>query len=411
MSQHQIMTSQERSCNQCGKVLSSYKSLWRHRKTCKGSCKQGIQSKCTNCLPISEEIRYVESKQPLIKTDEQTYPRIQTLCQKTRDRVDQIATLNPSSQDESSMDINHNSELESDGSSVDDKDKISTYSLNSLSKYESSLETTHGSKVDDKDEISHYALSEPAIRKHSIWLPPNTRAIIVGKSGCGKTTLLSHLLMCPDVMEYDNLVVCGRSLHQPEYRIMQRGFDMGLSNTQIGCLFRMKDKMRERCGSIDQFLDEYSGICKGNADAVFIDDVTAIPDPCENDTRKKNLLVLDDVMLSPQNKVEAYFTRGRHNNVDVIYITQSYFRLPRQTIRENGNMFIFFKQVQKNLTHIFNDHCAGDGIPFQEFCNWCNDVWQKGKYNFVTIDLTRPVEFGKYRKNLKDFWLNSNFRK
>jgi len=84
-------------------------------------------------------------------------------------------------------------------------------------------------------------------------------------------------------MNYDKLIVCGRSFHQPEYRIMQRGFDMGLSNTQIGGLFRMKDDMRERCGSIDNFLDGYSGICKGNADAVFIDDVSAIPDPREHD--------------------------------------------------------------------------------------------------------------------------------
>ena len=370
-------------CDGCLKSYRHSPSLSRHKRT----CRQKLDTRGRAWKSSQDRIKDIgtrsidDSTEDKMSGKERKHEREEVFTDSV-DRVGSYSLNSSESMDESNMDIYNNSELESDGSSDDDKDEISSYSLNT-----------------------------PVIRRHSIWLPPNTRAIIVGKSGCGKTTLLSHLLMCPDVMEYDNLVVCGRSLHQPEYRIMQRGFDMGLSNTQIGCLFRMKDKMRERCGSIDQFLDEYSGICKGNADAVFIDDVTAIPDPCENDTRKKNLLVLDDVMLSPQNKVEAYFTRGRHNNVDVIYITQSYFRLPRQTIRENGNMFIFFKQDQKNLTHIFNDHCAGDGIPFQEFCNWCNDVWQKGKYNFVTIDLTRPVEFGKYRKNLKDFWLNSNFRK
>ena len=119
----------------------------------------------------------------------------------------------------------------------------------------------------------------------------------------------------------------------------------------------------------------------------------------------KNLLILDDVMLGPQNKVEAYFTRGRHNNIDVVYIAQSYFRLPRQTIRENGNLFMFFLQDRKNLVHIFNDHCSGDGIPFNIFSNFCNEVWRESKHNFVTIDLSKTVNNGKYRKNLADFWI------
>ena len=65
MSQHQKMTNLERSCNQCGKVLSSYKSLWRHRKTCKKSCKQGMQREFTNDSPTLNETRYAEINQPL----------------------------------------------------------------------------------------------------------------------------------------------------------------------------------------------------------------------------------------------------------------------------------------------------------------------------------------------------------
>ena len=74
-----------------------------------------------------------------------------------------------------------------------------------------------------KSKISNYTLKQPLIRKHSIWLPPSVRAIIVGKSGSGKTTLLSYLLLAPKIMAYNYLIVCGISLHQPEYRIMQQG--------------------------------------------------------------------------------------------------------------------------------------------------------------------------------------------
>ena len=67
----------------------------------------------------------------------------------------------------------------------------------------------------------------------------------MGKSGSGKTTLLNSLLLKPDVLDYENLMVCGKSLHQPSYKIMQLGFDKGLSKTQIGKIFIRKDKVME----------------------------------------------------------------------------------------------------------------------------------------------------------------------
>ena len=87
----------------------------------------------------------------------------------------------------------------------------------------------------------------------------------------------------------------------------------------------------------------------------------------------------------------------------MFYIAQSYFRLPRQTVRENANLFVFFLQDKKNLSQIYNDHCACDGIPFEKFSKFCSDVWGENKHNFVTIDLRRPVNCGKYRKNLTEF--------
>ena len=68
------------------------------------------------------------------------------------------------------------------------------------------------------------------------------------------------------------------------------------------------------------------------------------------------------------------------------------------------NLFMFFIQDNTNLSHIFQDHCAVDGIPFQVFKDFCADVWSQ-KYNFVTIDLTRPASGGKYRRNLNDYWI------
>ena len=135
-----------------------------------------------------------------------------------------------------------------------------------------------------------------------------------------------------------------------------------------------------------------------------------IQDPSEYDTSRKNILIFDDIMLDSQGKAESFFTRGRHNNIDTIYITQSYFHLPRQTIRENANILVFFKQDSKNLNHIYQDHCSIDGIPFDTFKDFCFSTWNENKHNFVTIDLTKPWDCGKYRRNLEDVWTPSNIQ-
>jgi hypothetical protein len=104
-------------------------------------------------------------------------------------------------------------------------------------------------------------------------------------------------------------------------------------------------------------------------------------------------------LLEKQNKAEAYYTRGRHNNCDTFYISQNYFRLPRQTIRENSNFIILFPQDQKNISHIYADHCSSD-MDAVEFKSFCHRVWNEEGYNFVTIDLSSTKSTGKYRQNL-----------
>ena len=144
------------------------------------------------------------------------------------------------------------------------------------------------------------------------------------------------------------------------------------------------------------------GVRNGEIRADFYDDCQKIPDPSALNPIQKNLLLLDDCFLGKQNKADAYYTRGRHNNCDTIYIDQNYFRLPRHTIRENLNFIILFPQDTKNLTHIHAVHCAGD-IPLLQFKQFCHRVWSE-EHNFVTIDLTSTPTNGKYRQNFNQFY-------
>ena len=126
-----------------------------------------------------------------------------------------------------------------------------------------------------------------------------------------------------------------------------------------------------------------------------------VPDPRELSSEKKNLMVFDDLLLEKQNKCESYYVRGRHSNVDCFYLAQNYFKLPRQTIRENANFICLFPQDLKNLNHIFGDHVGSDmtGAEFRQLCK----VACEKQHGFVIIDLCSKKHNGKYRSDLTSF--------
>jgi len=112
-------------------------------------------------------------------------------------------------------------------------------------------------------------------------------------------------------------------------------------------------------------------------------------------------MISDDLLFQKQNKCESYYVRGRHSNCDCLYLSQNYFKLPRQTIRENANFFCLFPQDQKNIDHIFNDHVSQD-MTKEQFKKLCNHAWSK-THNFVVIDLPSQKHNRKYRSGFDDF--------
>ena len=182
----------------------------------------------------------------------------------------------------------------------------------------------------------------------------------------------------------------GKSLHQQEYKVLRKGLEAGLSKQQVSNLFNSQEAL----GNISPLtaIEMFSGVRNGKVQADLYDDCQDIPDPSALNTAQNNLLLLDDCILGKQNKAEAYYTRGRHNNCDTIYIAQNYFRLPRHTIQENSNFIILFPQDVKNLTHIHADHCASD-ISLLEFKQFCHRAWSEN-HNFITIDLSSNFPTG-----------------
>ena len=82
-------------------------------------------------------------------------------------------------------------------------------------------------------------------RCNSRFLPRSIRGLIIGKSGCGKTILLLNLLLQPGWLDYNNLQVFGKSLFQPEYRIIKKAFEEKLPKEEIIKLFNEQDYIME----------------------------------------------------------------------------------------------------------------------------------------------------------------------
>ena len=76
-------------------------------------------------------------------------------------------------------------------------------------------------------------------------LPRDIRGLIIGKSGCGKTTLLINILLRPGWLVYNNINIFGKSLFQPEYNILKKAFEKKLPKEVIIRLFENKNEITD----------------------------------------------------------------------------------------------------------------------------------------------------------------------
>ena len=95
----------------------------------------------------------------------------------------------------------------------------------------------------------------------------------------------------------------------------------------------------------------------------------------------KGSVVIFDNKLGSRNssQKDKFFTRGRHEDLEVYYISQSYFALPRQSIRNNSDRLILFKQTLGDVQSKYYNIGAYD-MNYNEFKQGCHKAWDE-KYN------------------------------
>ena len=212
-------------------------------------------------------------------------------------------------------------------------------------------------------------------------------------------------LILEGFIDYNRLYIFSPSIYQSEYKLIIEGFKQHLMPQDIWVIFQnIKDIKETDPKEVVKKMVEANeaedpdGSWKSNIEVFAFKDGNAIPRPEEVDKKFKNLFIFDDCMLERQSPIESYYTRGRHSSVQCLYISQSYFEIPKKTIRDNSSLVILFKLPSTNLWHVYNDHFSSDmewkDRTFQKFAN---KVWDK-KYEFMVIDTDNQDMDWKYRK-------------
>ena len=120
-------------------------------------------------------------------------------------------------------------------------------------------------------------------------------------------------------------------------------------------------------------------------------------------SEKEKKIVFDDMIVDIMtNKrfqaiIKELFIRCRKLNISLVFITQSYFSVPKD-IRLNSTHYLIMKiNSRRELQNIATDYSAN--IDYQDFKKIYREC-TKEPYNFLTIDTALPASDPlRFRKN------------
>ena len=120
--------------------------------------------------------------------------------------------------------------------------------------------------------------------------------------------------------------------------------------------------------------------------------------------KRKVLIIFDDMITDMINNnklnpiVTELFIRGRKLNISIVFITQSYFKVPKDLRLSSTHFFIMKISNKRELRQIALNHSSD--IDFKDFMNIYKKC-TKEPYSFLVNDTTLPSDNPlRFRKNL-----------
>ena len=210
--------------------------------------------------------------------------------------------------------------------------------------------------------------------------------MIVGGSGSGKANTLINLIN--EQGDIDKIYLHAKDLSKPKYEfLIKKRENTGIkhvndSNAFIECSNTMDD--------VNENIDEYNP-----------------------NRKRKTLIVFDDVVADIMKKKKTFqaiikelFIRCRKVNISLVFITQSYFSVPKDVTLNSTHYLIMKINNKRELQNISTNHSADtDYKDFIKIYRECT----KEPYSFLTIDTILPASDPlRFRKKLFRLYRNSS---
>ena len=193
------------------------------------------------------------------------------------------------------------------------------------------------------------------------------RILIICGSGSEKTnTLLNSINEQDDI---DKIYLYPRDLNEPKYKILIK---------------KRKDVGTKHLNDPNAFIE-----CSNMMDDVYenIHDY--------NSNRKRKILIVFDDMIADimtnkkfQSIIKELFIRCRKLNASLMFVTQSYFSVPKDVKLTSTHYLIMKINDKTELQNIAINHSAD--IDYQDFIKIYRECTRE-PYNFLTIDTKLPA--------------------
>ena len=203
------------------------------------------------------------------------------------------------------------------------------------------------------------------------------RIFIIGGSGSGKTNALLNLINNqPDI---DKIYLYAKDPYEKKYQyLINKREKVGINHFNDPKTFMEYSKDMQ---DVYKNIEDYNPIKKRKVLIIF-DDMIAY--------------MINNKKLNPI--VTELFIRGRKLNISIVFITQSYFKVPKDVRLNSTHFFIVKNPNERELQQIALNHSSD--IDFKDFMNIYKKC-TKEPYSFLVNDTTLPSDKPlRFRKNL-----------